>query len=123
MDRILTKSFYLMENLVFTQLSVTEVRKMLREEVQAVIKDIQLPQAVEEINELLSIQEVAKFINMAVPSVYGLVHFKKIPHIKRGKRLIFEKKQIIDWLQSGRQKTLQDIQAEADNYFRSHPKQ
>jgi hypothetical protein len=29
-----------MENLVFTQLSVTEVRKMLREEVQAVIKGI-----------------------------------------------------------------------------------
>lgn len=111
-----------MENLVFTQLSVTEVRKMLREEVQAVIKDFQLPKPVEEINELLSIQQVAKFINMAVPTVYGLVHFKKIPHIKRGKRLIFEKKQIIEWLQSGRQKTMQDIQTDADNYLRNHSK-
>lgn len=110
-----------MENLVFTQLTVTEVRKMLREEVQAAINGIKFPKT-EDTNELLTIQEVAKFINMAVPSVYGLVHFKKIPHIKRGKRLIFEKNQIRNWLLSGRQKTLQEIQAEADNYLRTQPK-
>ncbi len=108
-----------MENLVFTQLSITEVRKMLREEVQAAINGIQSTKA-ENTDELLNIQEVAKFINMAVPSVYGLVHFKKIPHIKRGKRLIFEKKYILEWLQSGRQKTMQEIQADADNYMRTH---
>ena len=111
-----------MENLVFTQLSVSEVRKMLREEVQAAIKESQLPRTAGDSNELFTIQEVAKYINMAVPSVYGLVHHKKIPHIKRGKRLIFEKGQIVEWLQSGRQRTTRDISEAAETYLQTHPR-
>jgi excisionase family DNA binding protein len=109
-----------MENIVFTQLSVQEVRQMLREEVRTVLKEYQPLQKEDDSYDLMTIEEVADFINMAVPSVYGLVHRKKIPHIKRGKRLIFEKIQIIEWLKSGRQKTLQEIQADADQYIRSH---
>lgn len=110
-----------MENLVFTQLTIPEVRKMLREELQAVMKDCQIPQqSAINTNQLLTIQEVAKYINMAVPSVYGLVHHKKIPHIKRGKRLIFERTQIVEWLTLGRRKTVTDIQHEADLYIQEH---
>ncbi|HEY4788035.1 MAG TPA: helix-turn-helix domain-containing protein [Bacteroidales bacterium] len=109
-----------MENLVFTQLSVQEVRQMLREEVRNVIKECNPLEKPDDEYDLMTIQEVAGFINMAVTSVYGLVHRKQIPHIKRGKRLIFEKKQIIEWLQSGRQKTIHDIQSDADTYLRNH---
>jgi len=109
-----------MENIVFTQLSVQEVRQMLREEVQTALKEFQPLQKSDEGYELMTIQDLAQYINMAVPSVYGLVHQKKIPHIKRGKRLIFEQKQIIEWLQSGRRKTIHDIKADADNYLQSH---
>jgi len=110
-----------MENLVFTQLTVPEVRKMLREELQAVIKDCQIPQQIAiDSNPLLTIQEVANYINMAVPSIYGLVHHKKIPHIKRGKRLIFEKTQINEWLTLGRRKTVNELQHDADVYISEH---
>lgn len=110
-----------MENIVFTQLSVQEVRQMLREEVRTVLKEYQpLSRTDDDGYDLMTIEQVAEFINMAVTSVYGLVHQKKIPHIKRGKRLIFEKKQIIEWLQSGRQKTINDIQSDADTYLRNH---
>lgn len=112
-----------MENIVFTQLSVQEVRQMLREEVRTVFKEYQSHNNQDE-NEhnLMTIEQVASFINMAVSSVYGLIHRKQIPHIKRGKRLIFEKKQIVEWLQSGRQRTIHDIQSEADSYLRNHSK-
>jgi len=109
-----------MENIVFTQLSVQEVRQMLREEVRSVLKECQPLSKPDDECDLMTIQEVSGFINMAVSSVYGLVHRKKIPHIKRGKRLIFEKKQIVEWLQSGRQKTIQSIQSDADTYLRNH---
>jgi len=108
-----------MENIVFTQLSVQEVRAMLREEVRTALKDLQPQPAKEESNELMTIEEVANYIHMAVPSVYGLVHFRKIPHIKRGKRLIFEKQQITEWLHAGRQKTGAEISESADAYLRS----
>jgi len=109
-----------MENIVFTQLSVQEVRQMFREEVRTVLKEYQPSKKEDDTYDLMTIEETAEFIHMAVPSVYGLVHRKQIPYIKRGQRLIFEKKQIFEWLISGRQKTRKEIQADADQYIRSH---
>jgi len=111
-----------MENIVFTQLSVQEVRQMLREEVRTALKEFQPSQKDDDSYDLMTIEETAEFIHMAVPSVYGLVHRKKIPHIKRGQRLIFERKQIFEWLISGRQKTKLEIQADANQYLNSHPR-
>src|ERR1035437_1914332 len=104
-----------MENLVFTQLSVSEVRKMLNEEVRTALQDLIPTLKHDDSTELMTIQEVARLINMAVQSVYGMVHQRRIPFIKRGKRLIFERKQIIDWLQAGRNKTLQEITQEIES--------
>lgn len=40
-------------------------------------------------NELMNVQQVAKYISLAVATIYGLVHSKSIPHFKTGKRLYF----------------------------------
>lgn len=106
-----------MENIVFTQLSAQEVRSMIREELRNVIRE-HIPQ-IKPRNEmeLMTIEELSQFINMVVLSIYGLVHQRKIPFIKRGKRLIFEKQKIIEWLQSGRRKTQSEIIAEANDYM------
>lgn len=107
-----------MENMVFTQLSVQEVRNMLREEVHHALKEFGQNSVKDKTgDELLNIQEVAKMLNMAVPSIYGLVHRRKIPYIKRGKKLIFEKSQVEEWLKSGRQRTIYDTDKQADEYL------
>jgi excisionase family DNA binding protein len=101
-----------MENIVFTQLSVQEIRNMLREEVRNALKES--PQIHgNQSPEYLAIQELSELLNLAVPSIYGLVHRKQIPYIKRGKKLIFEKSQIEEWLKNGRHKTKQEIDQEA----------
>ena len=105
-----------MENVVFTQFSETEVRKMIREEVSASINNTNLSSN-KKSPEYLTIEEVAKYINMAVSSVYGFVHTKRIPYIKKGKRLIFEKSKIDEWLQSGRRRTTQEIEENATSRF------
>lgn len=107
-----------MENIVFTQLSVQEVRNMLRDEVRQALREFgQNPVKEHSENDLLNIQEVAQKLNLAVPSIYGLVHRRQIPYIKRGKKLIFENSQIEEWLKNGRQKTIYDSEKEAENYL------
>jgi excisionase family DNA binding protein len=101
-----------MENLVFTQLSVQEVRNMLREEVKKALNESPQLQG-NQLPEYLTIQELSEMINLAVPSIYGMVHRKQIPYVKRGKKLIFEKSQIEEWLKHGRHKTKQEIDIEA----------
>lgn len=107
-----------MENVVFTQLTIQEIRSMLREEVRQALKECS-PQIIESEfdNGLMNIQETAQMLNLAVPSIYGLVHRRVIPYIKRGKKLIFEKSQIEQWLKNGRQKTIYDTERQAEDYL------
>jgi len=100
--------------MVLTQLSESEVRRMIREEVTASISSTKIISKEKEI-EYLTIEDVANYINMAVSSVYGYVHTKRIPYIKKGKRLIFEKSKIDEWLQSGRKRTIQEIEDNVNN--------
>ena len=93
-----------MENVFLTQLSVPEIRGIIREELRSVILEEKgaQPRNIEETN-FQNIHEISKMIDLAVPTIYGLVHRRKIPHIKRGKKLLFEKKLIMEWLANYRQ--------------------
>jgi excisionase family DNA binding protein len=104
-----------MENLIFTQLSIQEIRNMLREEVRNALNE-SIQTKVKQSPEYLTVQELSEMINLAVPSIYGMVHRKQIPYVKRGKKLIFEKSQIEEWLKNGRHKTKQEIDLEAADH-------
>ena len=80
-----------MENLVFTQLSVQEVRNIFQEEIRVALREMGQQQANNDSDsDIMNIKEVARKLNLAVPSIYGLVHRRHIPFIKRGEKLIFE---------------------------------
>jgi len=70
-------------------------------------------------DELLTIQDAATFLNLSVPTIYSLVSQSKIPVNKRGKRLYFSKIELIDWIKSGRRKTIDEISKEAESYLKS----
>lgn len=109
-----------MDNLILSPISIGEMRKMIREELQATMSNAPVNRNVQPTDEYLTIEETAKYINMAVSSVYGFVHFKRIPYIKRGKRLIFEKSKIDEWLQAGRKQTIDEIENQAIANVHSH---
>lgn len=71
--------------------------------------------------DILNTVEVADYIKLAVPSVYGLVHHNKIPHCKKGKKLYFIKSDIDKWILEGSNKTNSDINRLADEYLMRHP--
>ena len=70
-------------------------------------------------DELLSVLEAAKFLNLSVPTLYGKVSRKEIPVNKQGKRLYFYRSELADWIKAGRKKTAVEIRQEAEQYLGS----
>src|SRR5205085_11600024 len=101
-----------MENLVFTQLSIPEVRQLLREELEAFFAQHPLIENFDE-DEIGGIELAEKITGLKVPTIYGLVADSKIPHMKRGKKLYFSKNELLGWIRQGRRKTQEEIESEA----------
>jgi excisionase family DNA binding protein len=68
-------------------------------------------------DELLTIAQAAKFLNLSTPTIYGKVSRNEIPVNKQGKRLYFYKSELAEWIKSGRKKTVSEIAQEADEYL------
>ena len=71
-----------------------------------------------DVDQLLTIQQASEMLNLSVPTLYGKVHFAEIPVCKKGKRLYFSKKELTEWVKSGRKKTVGEIAAEAHTYLK-----
>jgi predicted DNA-binding transcriptional regulator AlpA len=108
-----------MENLVFTQLSITEVRQLIRQELEAFFADHLLAAAQTDSDEIGGIALAQEVTGLARPTIYGLVAQAKIPCMKQGKKLYFSKCELTDWIKQGRRKTAADIEEEADSYLSS----
>jgi predicted DNA-binding transcriptional regulator AlpA len=62
--------------------------------------------------KLLSVQQAGDFLNLAIPTIYGLTQRNLIPHSKRGKRLYFLESELREWVNSGKRKTIQELESE-----------
>jgi predicted DNA-binding transcriptional regulator AlpA len=60
----------------------------------------------------MNINEAAAFLQMPKSSIYQLTSTRKIPFSKVQKALIFFRKDLLDWLESGKKKTQKEIEAE-----------
>ena len=110
-----------MESLSFDQLpkivlqltnEVLELKKILLQNVE--------PQ--QENDNPLNIKEVAILTGLTVPTLYGYCQRNEIPFNKKGNRLYFFKSEILDWIKTGKQKTLKDLNAEAEQYLKTKKK-
>lgn len=70
-----------------------------------------------EADTLLTIQQAASFLNLAVPTLYSKVSRNEIPSAKQGKRLYFNKAELMDWISSGKKLTVAEIQANTDKHL------
>jgi excisionase family DNA binding protein len=71
----------------------------------------------EQIDEPITIPEIAKVLQLAIPTVYSKISKGELPIFKRGKRVYSTHKLIMDYLKEGRIKTNSEIEAEADAYL------
>jgi predicted DNA-binding transcriptional regulator AlpA len=63
-------------------------------------------------DEFMNVQQVANFIEESVASIYTRTSSRTIPFYKKGKRLLFKKVEILRWIESGKKKTIEEIQNE-----------
>lgn len=63
-------------------------------------------------DELMNINEVAKFLDESIQSIYSRTSKRTIPFYKKGKKLLFKKTEILDWLDNQKKKTVQELQDE-----------
>ena len=101
-----------MESLTFDQLpkaigqlieSVNRIERLLQE--QGVDSDSP--------GLLLDVKEASSFLNLSVSTIYTKVCRGEIPALKPGRRLYFDKNELIDWIKSCRKKSNEELAAEA----------
>jgi len=68
-------------------------------------------------DELLTVPQAADFLSLAIPTVYTMTSRGELPFMKRSKRIYFSRFELMDYLKKGRQKTTQEIEAEADQFL------
>ena len=72
--------------------------------------------------QLLTIQEAAKFLSLTVPTMYSKVSKCELPVMKRSKRLYFSRTELLEYLKDGRKKSNAEIEAEAKAYLSNNKK-
>jgi len=65
----------------------------------------------------LSIKEAAELLSLSVPTIYSKVSKGELPVMKRGNRLYFSRKELLEYLKEGRKKSNAEIEAEAASYL------
>lgn len=71
--------------------------------------------------ELLTIEGAAELLKLSVATIYTKVCKNEIPVNKQGKRLYFYKVELLEWIKSGRIKTIAEIQKEVELKLNSTP--
>lgn len=51
-------------------------------------------------NKLLNVEELSRYLNVPLPTLYTWTHQRKIPHIKMGRSLRFDRTEIEGWIES-----------------------
>jgi predicted DNA-binding transcriptional regulator AlpA len=110
-----------MEALKFENLpnAVAELQKG-QSEILALLLNKAKPQP--EVETPIQLDEVVPITGLTKPTLYGYVQRNEIPYHKKGNRLYFFKSEIIDWIKTGKQKTLKELEADADAYLSNNKK-
>ena len=105
-----------MEALKFENLpnAVAELQKG-QSEILALLSNKAEPKP--EIETPIQLDKVVPITSLTKPTLYGYVQRNEIPYHKKGNRLYFFKSEIIDWIKTGKQKTLKELEADADTYL------
>ncbi|QHT71185.1 helix-turn-helix domain-containing protein [Rhodocytophaga rosea] len=108
-----------MENVLFTQLSIPEIRLIFRQELENFYTSKKPDLSQLNSDQWFDLTELCEYLpdKPVKATVYGWVHSSVIPFHKRAKKLFFLKSEIDQWLKSGRRKTLVETANEAENYL------
>lgn len=88
---------------------VAEIKSLV-EKTQPIVNSKRVP---------IGIDEACHLIGKAKPTIYALVRKRLIPCYKNGKKLYFFEEELLAWIESGRKKTVQEIDQQAKEFVLS----
>jgi excisionase family DNA binding protein len=98
----------------FTIPTTDEIRSAIRDELAVFFSSYQI-QPQPETDEIGGVEMAMQITGKAKPTIYDLVHKRQIPHSKRGKQLYFSRRELLEWIRSGRRKTATEIKSAAQS--------
>jgi len=107
--------------MIIVQLNSEQLINVIQNSVREVLKEIPPKTGTStcQPEQLLTIQEAAQFLNLAVPTIYSKVSKGELPVMKRSKRLYFSSTELLEYLKEGRKFTNAEIQAKAEAYLQN----
>ncbi len=63
-------------------------------------------------DKFLNIKEASQYLSLAEQTIYGYTSKGLIPFIKRGKRVLFLKSDLENWLMQGRKMSIEELRAQ-----------
>lgn len=105
--------------MIIVQLESEQLDSLIQNAVRKVISETPKAEQSTETDELLTVQDTAKFLSLSVPTVYTLISKGELPVMKRSKRCYFSKVELINYLKQGRKKTLAETATEAEQYLKT----
>lgn len=72
-------------------------------------------------DDITNVKGAAKILDSTSGTIYNLVHERRIPYHKQGKKLYFFKSELLEWIKNGKHKTREQI-AESVNQTLSEQK-
>jgi predicted DNA-binding transcriptional regulator AlpA len=103
-----------MNEIIITTISKAEIQQLIESAVQKAITQ-KAADDIGQTDSFLDVNQAAAFIGIAKATLYGKCSEKLIPHFKKGKKLYFDQNELIEWLKSGKRKTIKDIHAEVNS--------
>jgi len=90
--------------------------QILNEKLDIISKEIESINTNNPKSDFLTAKEAAKFLNLSIHTIHSYTHKNLIPHMKKGKNLIFSRVELTEYLKSGKVKTIAEIENDADNF-------
>jgi excisionase family DNA binding protein len=94
-------------------LTVGEYNEMIRELLAGLKQVEQVTSVQNDPDIVMTLEHACKFLNIARPTMYGMTSRRTIPFMKRGKKVYFRKDDLIEWLNKGRRKTVEELTNES----------
>lgn len=96
-------------NVLLSPVKISELETIVRDQVRIAISEATKAASLPDKDKLLTIEETAEMLSVAIPTVYGYVYKKEIPYMKRRGRLYFDRTEILGWVKSSRHMTREEI--------------
>jgi excisionase family DNA binding protein len=91
--------------------SKSELEKIIRNSITDIFQE-QGKNESKPSNQMFSLQEASNYLQLSPQTIYGFTSRRKIPFIKKGKKLYFKQIDLEQWLESGRKKSETEIENE-----------